>query len=273
MRIEKIEPEQLAENVIDDKAETYLMFVRVYTDKQSDMQGVHVQRRVQIGSALTEIEGKPDIKTTLPEILHEYEKLDSENKAYELPDHDPDDHAIDLKKGKKPPHEPIYSLSEDELRVLRAYIEKHLVNDFIRPSQSPADAPILFVKKKNDSLRLCVDYRGLNALTIKNRYPLPLIDESLDRLSRAVKYTSIDLTAAYHRLRIKHGDEWKTTFRTRYDHFEYNVLPFGLTNAPTTFQGFINRILATRLDINVIVYLNDIVIYSMNVETHVDDVK
>ena len=273
MRIEKIEPEQLAENVIDDKAETYLMFVRVYTDKQSDMQKVHVQRRVRIGSALTKIEEKPDIKTTLPEILHDYEKLSSEDKTYELPDHDPDDHAIDLKKDKKPPHEPIYSLSEDELRVLRAYIEKHLANDFIRPSQSPADAPILFVKKKNDSLRLCVNYRGLNDLTIKNRYPLPLIDESLDRLSRAIKYTSIDLTAAYHRLRIKHEDEWKTAFRTRYDHFEYNVLPFGLTNAPTTFQDFINRILAARLDINVIVYLNDIVIYSMNAETHVDDVK
>ena len=141
------------------------------------------------------------------EILHDYEKLNNEDKIYELSNHDSNDHAIDLKKDKKASHESIYFLFDNEFRVLRVYIEKHLINDFIRSFQSFVDASILFVKKKNDNLRLCVNYRELNALTIKNRYSLSLIDESLDRLSRIVKYISIDLIAVYHRLRIKHENE------------------------------------------------------------------
>ena len=149
-----------------------------------------------------------------------------------------------------------------ELETLKAYIETNLANGFIRPSKSPAGAPILFDRKSNGSLRLCVDYRGLNNLTIKNRYPLPLIGESLDRLGRAKRFTQLDLTSAYHRMRIREGDEWKTTFRTRYGHFEYQVMPFGLTNTPASFQGYINKILVEKLDIFVIVYLDDILIYT-----------
>ena len=108
-----------------------------------------------------------------------------------------------------------------ELETLKTYIETNLANGFIRPSKSPAGAPILFVRKSDGSLRLCVNYRGLNNLTIKNRYPLPLIGESLDQLGRAKRFTQLDLTSAYHRMRIKEGDEWKTAFRTRYGHFEY----------------------------------------------------
>ena len=149
-----------------------------------------------------------------------------------------------------------------ELETLKAYIETNLANGFIRPSKSPAGAPILFDRKSDGSLRLCVDYRGLNNLTIKNRYPLPLIGESLDRLGRAKQFTQLDLTSAYHRMRIRKGDEWKTAFRTRYGHFEYQVMLFGLTNAPASFQGYINKILAEKLDIFVIVYLDDILIYT-----------
>ena len=272
-RIEEIEPEELASAAIDEKEEVFVMFVRVLHDEEKNMDSVHIERRAQIGSALAEIKDKPDIKATLPEVLKEFADLADEDKAYELPDHGPDDHAIDLEPGKKPPYGPIYSLSEDELKVLRAYLDKHLKNGFIRPFTSSAGAPILFVKKKNGTLRLCVDYRGLNLLTIKNRYPLPLIGESLNRLSKARVYTSLDMVAAYNRLRIKKGDEWKTAFRTRYGHFEYTVLPFGLTNASATFQGFVNKILAERLDLTVIVYLDDIVIYSMDREQHIKDVK
>ena len=149
-----------------------------------------------------------------------------------------------------------------ELETLKAYIETNLANGLIRPSKSPAGAPILFDRKSDGSLRLCVDYRGLNNLTIKNRYPLPLIGESLDRLGRAKRFTQLDLTSAYHRMRIREGDEWKTAFRTRYGHFEYQVMPFGLTNAPASFQGYINKIFAEKLDIFVIVYLDDILIYT-----------
>ena len=144
---------------------------------------------------------------------------------------------------------------------MKTYIETNLKNGFIRPSKFPAGAPILFDKKPDGSFRLCVDYRGLNNLTIKNQYPLPLVGESLDRLGRARRFTQLDLTSAYHRMRIREGDEWKTAFRTRYGHFEYQVMPFGLTNAPAIFQGYINKILAEKLDIFVIVYLDDIFIY------------
>ena len=117
------------------------------------------------------------------------------------------EHVIDLEDGKQLPYGPIYSLGLVELETLKTYIKTHLKTGFIRPSKSPAGAPILFDKKSDGSLRLCVDYRGLNNLTIKNRYPLPLIGESLDRLGRAKRFTQLDLTSAYHRMRIKEGDE------------------------------------------------------------------
>ena len=123
---------------------------------------------------------------------------------------------------------------------MRDYIKDSLKKGWIRRSISPAGAPILFVAKKGGGLRLCVDYRGLNAITVKNRHALPLIDETLDRLVGAVVYTKLDMKDAYHRIRIKAGDEWKTAFRTRYGHFEYLVMPFGLANAPATFQGYIS---------------------------------
>ena len=149
-----------------------------------------------------------------------------------------------------------------ELDTLKAYIETNLANEFIKPSKLPAGAPILFDQKSDSSLRLCVNYRGLNNLTIKNQYLLPLIGELLDRLGRAKQFTQLNLTSAYHRMRIRERDEWKTAFRTRYGHFEYQVMPFGLTNAPASFQGYINKILAEKLDIFIILYLDDILIYT-----------
>jgi len=132
---------------------------------------------------------------------------------------------------------------------------------------------ILFVKKSDGSLRLCVDYRGLNQITVKNRYPLPLIPESLERLTNAKIYTRLDIAEAYHRLRIREGDEWKTAFRTRYGLFEYLVVPFGLTNAPAAFQAYINKALTDLIDVCVIVYLDDILIFSDSEEEHVRHVN
>ena len=116
-------------------------------------------------------------------------------------------HAIELQEGQQPPYRPIYSLGPVELETLKTYIETNLANGFIWPSKSPAGAPILFVVKPNGSLRLYVDYRGLNNLTIKNRYPLPLIGESLDQLGQAKGFIQLDLTSAYHQMRIKEGDK------------------------------------------------------------------
>ena len=201
--------------------------------------------------------------TKVPDKYANFADIFSPDLAAELPEHTGiNDHAIELVDGQQPPYGPIYSLGPVELETLKAYIETNLANGFIRPSTSPAGAPILFDRKSDGSLRLCVDYRGLNNLMIKNRYPLPLIGESLDRLGRARRFTQLDLTSAYHRMKIREGDKWKTAFRTRYGYFEYQVMPFGLTNAPASFQGFINKILAEKLDIFVIVYLDDILIYT-----------
>ena len=171
-------------------------------------------------------------------------------------------HAIELVYGQQPPYEAIYSLRLVELETLKAYIETNLANGFIRPSKSPAGAPIPFDRKSDGSFRLCVNYWDLNNFTIKNRYLLPLIGELLDRLKRAKQFTQLNLTSAYYRIRICEGNEYKTAFRTWYSHFEYQVMPFGLTNAPTSFQRNINKIHAEKLDIFVIVYLDDILIYT-----------
>src|SRR5262249_45600562 len=152
----------------------------------------------------------------------------------------------------------IYSLSEFELKALWEYLETNLERGFIRPSSSPAGAPILFSKNKDGSLRLCVDYRGLNKITVKNRYPIPLTRELMDRINSAKIFTKIDLRGAYNLVRIAPGEEWKTAFRTRYGHFEYLVMPFGLTNAPASFQSLINDALSGYLDQFVITYLDDI---------------
>ena len=212
--------------------------------------------------------GPRDDCDMVPADYHTYLDVFSKERADTLPPHRPFDHTIPIEEGKTPPFGPIYSLSETELKALKDYLEENLKKGFIQPSESPAAAPILFVKKKDGSLRLCVDYRGLNKITIKNRYPLPLIAELLDRLRQAKYYTKIDLRGAYNLLRIAKGEEWKTAFRTRYGLFEYLVMPFGLTNAPATFQHLMNHHFTDMMDKFVICYLDDILIYSNSLEEH-----
>ena len=172
------------------------------------------------------------------------------------------EHAIKLEKGKQPPYGLIYSLVPIELKSLKTYIKTNLANSFIRPLKSPASAPILFVWKSDSSLCLGIDYQGLNNLMIKNWYPLPLIGKSLDWLVWAKRFTQLDFISAYHQMRIKVGNEWKTAFQTQYGYFKYQIMFFGLFNAPASFQGYINKILAKKLDIFVFVYLDDIFIYT-----------
>ena len=170
--------------------------------------------------------------------------------------------AIELEEGNQLPYGPIYSLGLVALEIFKTYIEINLANGFILALQSLTGAPILFVRKPNSSFCLYVNYQRLNNLTIKNRYSLLLIGKSLNRLGRAKWFTQLDLMIAYYEMRIKEGDEWKTAFRTWSDNFEYQVMSFGLSNTPASFQGYINKIPAEKLDIFVIVYLDDIFIYT-----------
>ena len=143
----------------------------------------------------------------------------------------------------------------------------------IKRSSSPAAAPILFMPKSNGTLRLCIDYRELNKITIKNRYPLPLMSELRDRLGKATVFTKLDLKNGYYLLRMAKGEEWKTAFRCRYGLYEYTVMPFRLCNTPATFQSMINDIFRDVLDEGVIAYMDDILIYSEMIEEHVSLVR
>ena len=210
----------------------------------------------------------------LPEFYKEFQNVFSEEMADILPENRKYDCPIDLiDPGSKPPFKPIYHLSPKESECLRTYIDENLKKGFIRPSKSPFGSPIFFVPKKDESLRPCVDYRDVNALTVKNRHPLPLINEMMDRFNKAKIFTKIDLRGAYNLVRMRKGDEHKTAFRCQFGHFEYTVMPFGLTNAPAIFQGMMFDIFRDVIDIYVVIYLDDILIFSENEEDHIKHVK
>jgi hypothetical protein len=214
------------------------------------------------------------LRSQIPPDYHEFLDVFSKAKADALPGHNPlYDHHIDLEDRKQPPVGPIYNLSEVESAALRDFPQENLARNFICPSQSACGAPALFIKKKDGSLRLCVDWRGLNAMTRKDRYPLPLIPNLLDRLRESRVFTEIDLRGAYNLVRIAPGDEWKTASRTRYGSFDFLVMHFGLTNAPATFQRLMNSIFSDILDGFVVIYLDDILIFSKNPSDHAAHVR
>ncbi|KAG5716111.1 hypothetical protein E4T56_gene10872 [Termitomyces sp. T112] len=210
------------------------------------------------------------LSEVVPPEYHEFTNMFSEGSAKELPPHRSYDHKIDLKEGTSPLFGKIYNMSEIELRALKEYLDNMLGKGFIRPSISAAGALVLFAKKKGGSLRLCVDYRGLNKVTKENRYPLPLIRDLVDRLRSAKIYTKIDLHSGYNNVQIAPGHEWKTTFCTCYGLFEYLVMPFGMTNSPATFQYFMNDIFHDMNDVFVIIYLDNILIYSNSPAEHLE---
>jgi len=204
------------------------------------------------------------------EIPHEYsryKKLFSEELETGLPEHSQWDHEITLRPGTTPKLHKAYPLNEKNRKVLEEYLEENLRKGYIRPSKSPAGYPILFVPKKNGKTRVCVDYRQLNDITVKNGYMLPLIAEIRDKTYGAMYFTTLDLRGAYNLIRMKEGDEWKTAFRTTMGHYEYLVMPFGLTNAPATFQCMIDQVLREYSAFTVI-YLDDILIFSATLGEH-----
>ena len=231
---------------------------------------IHPLRAAQILALIQD-----EAPTKVPPKYADYADVFSFDLEMELPKNTGiNKHAIELQVGKQPLYRLIYSLGPMELEILKTYIETHLKTGFIWPFKSPAGVSILFNKKPDGSFRLYVDYRGLNNLMIKNWYPLPLIGEALNQLSRAKWFTQLDLTSAYHQMKIREGDKWKTAFRTQYGYFKYQVMPFELSNTPASFQGYINKILAKKLDVFVIVYLDDILIYTEDKsQGHVEAVR
>ncbi|GJY66666.1 reverse transcriptase domain-containing protein [Tanacetum coccineum] len=180
---------------------------------------------------------------------------------------------IDLIPGAAPVARAPYRLAPSEMKELSDQLKELSDKGFIRPSSSPWGAPVLFVKKKDGSFRMCIDYRELNKLTVKNRYPLPRIDDLFDQLQGSSIYSKIDLRSGYHQLRVREEDIPKTAFRTRYGHYEFQVMPFGLTNAPAVFMDLMNRVCKPYLDKFVIVFIDDILIYSKNKQEHAEHLK
>ncbi len=209
----------------------------------------------------------------LPAEYHDLAEAFSKTKATQLPPHRTGDCAIDLQPGSQPPKGRIFPLSQPEAESMKSYIEEELAKGFLRPSTSPASAGFFFVKKKDGGLRPCIDYRGLNDITIKFRYPLPLVPAALEQLREARYFTKLDLRSAYNLIRIREGDEWKTSFSTTTGHYEYLVMPFGLANSPSVFQSFINEVFRDMLNRWVIIYIDDILIYSTSLEDHIKQVR
>ncbi|XP_057518465.1 uncharacterized protein LOC130799384 [Amaranthus tricolor] len=176
--------------------------------------------------------------------------------------------TIDLVPGAGPISKAPYRMAPAEMEELRKQVEELLEKGYIRPSVSPWGAPVLFVRKKDGSMRLCIDYRELNKVTVKNKYPLPRIDDLFDQLKGAGMFSKIDLRSGYHQLRIAERDIPKTAFRTRYGHFEFTVMPFGLTNAPAAFMCLMNRVFSACLDKFVVVFIDDILVYSKDEGEH-----
>ena len=180
---------------------------------------------------------------------------------------------IDLVPGAAPIAKAPYRLAPPEMQELSTQLQELLDKGFIRPSSSPWGAPILFVRKKDGSHRMCIDYRELNKVTVKNRYPLPRIDDLFDQLQGASWFSKIDLRSGYHQMRVRDEDVQKTAFRTRYGHYEFVVMPFGLTNAPAAFMDLMNRVCRPMLDRSVIVFIDDILVYSKTQEQHEEHLR
>lgn len=227
------------------------------------------------------VEFKPNTCTGGSSILTSLKELKLEDipVVQEFPDVFPDDlpgmppdrdimFLIDLVPGTAPISKRPYRMPANELAEMKKQIEELRSKGYIRPSSSPWGAPVLFVKKKDNSMRTCVDYRSLNEVTIKNKYPLPRIDDLFDQLKGASVFSKIDLRSGYHQLKIRPEDIPKTAFTTRYGLYEFTVMSFGLTNAPAYFMNMMNKVFMEFLDKFVVVFIDDILVYSKNEEEH-----
>ncbi|GBG86031.1 hypothetical protein CBR_g40932 [Chara braunii] len=214
---------------------------------------------------VTEPKEEKPIDPAIAKLLEEFKDL-AEPPIGVVPQ--PIQHRIEIEPGSRTPKGAVYRMSPRELEELRKQLDELLEKGWIRRSSSPFGAPVLFVPKKEGELRMCIDYRGLNAITVKNVEPLPRIDDLLDRVQGCRYFTKIDLKSGYHQIEVHPDDQYKTTFRTRYGHDKFIVMPFGLTNAPATFQRCMNDLFRPWLDRFVVVYLDVILVFGKTLEEH-----
>lgn len=226
---------------------------------------------VRVTDSGIQLEGQEHCSPDIQKLIQEYQDVFSP--ISDLPPLRDTGHTIPTEPNSKPPFRPMFRLSPKELAEVERQVAELLKLGLIEPSSSPYGAPVLFVGKKDGTLRMCIDYRALNKITIKNKYPLPRIDQLMDSLAGATVFTSLDLQSGYHQIRITPEDVAKTAFRTPFGHYQFKVLSFGLTNAPATFQAAMNNMLRPHLNKFVVVYIDDILIYSKDRSQHIKHVQ
>jgi hypothetical protein len=202
-----------------------------------------------------------------------FQNIFSEIKTHKLSKHDFHDHVIEISSNRDFIFDLIYNLSTTKLKILKNYIDEYMKKSFIIEFVSSAKILILFVKKTNDKLRLCVNYKDLNEIIIKNRYSLFFINENLNRLFEARIFIKLNVKDVFHRIRIRKENEWKTTFKCRFDHYQYRIMFFELTNSSITFQVYINKTMHSYLDLFVLMYINDLLMFFSFIEKHIEHVK
>jgi hypothetical protein len=202
-----------------------------------------------------------------------FQNIFFEIKAHKFFEHDFHDHVIEILSNRDSLFDSIYNLSATKLKILKNYIDEYMKKNFITEFVSSAKVLILFVKKTNDKLRLCVDYKELNEIIIKNRYSLFFINENLNRLFETKIFIKLNVRDAFHRIKIRKENEWKTTFKCRFDHYQYRMMFFELTNSSITFQVYINKTMHSYLDLFVLMYINDLLMFFSSTEKHIEHVK
>ena len=247
----------------------YLAVIRTIEDAEQNDDSTNEEQVVTVNEDQTRTEYPVQVQKLLTEFADVFPK----ELPAGLPPQRQLDHKIELVPGAEPPHRAPYRMSPQGLDELKTQLRDLTEKGYIQPSVSPFGAPVLFVPKKDGGVRMCVDYRALNRVTVHNRYPLPRIEDLLDRLQGAKLFTKIDLRSGYHQIRVHPSDVHKTAFRTRYGHFEFLVLPFGLTNAPATFMHLMHSIFREQLDDFIVIFLDDILVYSRDLSSHVAHVR
>jgi len=255
----------ILQSLLMTEEELKIDLMRTYLGDEDE---VWIKAKTSISQELSHKTINDKAKVELPEVYAEYRTVFEKEASERMPEHKAWDHAIDLKPDFIPKDCKVYPLSPKEQKEQDKFLEENLKKGYIRPSKSPMASPFFFVSKKDlKKLRPCQDYRHLNEGTIKNAYPLPRVDELLDKLKGAKYFTKLDLRWGYNNVRIKIGDEWKAAFKTNKGLFEPLVMFFGLCNSPVTFQNMMNDIFLIETDEGwILIYIDDILIFSKEKE-------